>query len=96
MDCSETVTKVDLTSRPFKIWTEGKEDKAPILANALIISTGATAKRMFLPGEDTYWQNGISACAVCDGACSTHRAHEAGRRAARLADGATCTRYERG
>jgi hypothetical protein len=65
----ETVSKVDLTARPFKLWLEGKEDQAPIQTQALIISTGATAKRMFLPGEDVYWQNGISACAVCDGVC---------------------------
>ena len=37
-------------------------------AKALIISTGATAKRMHLPGEENLWQKGISACAVCDGA----------------------------
>ena len=74
----ETVTKVDLSSRPFKLWTEGKEDKDPVLTEALIISTGATAKRMFLPGEDIYWQNGISACAVCDGA-RPRRAAASGR-----------------
>ena len=76
----ETVTKVDLSSRPFKIWAEGKEDKAPVLAETLIISTGATAKRMSLPGEDIYWQNGISACAVCDGGHTRPRAQVQRRR----------------
>jgi len=61
---TETVDKVDLSQRPFKVWAGGQEYQA----SALIISTGATAKRMHLPGEDKLWQKGISACAVCDGA----------------------------
>jgi thioredoxin reductase (NADPH) len=61
---TETVDKVDLTQRPFKVWAAGQEYQA----KALIISTGATAKRMHLPGEENLWQKGISACAVCDGA----------------------------
>lgn len=70
---SETVSKVDLSQRPFKLWLEGKENEEPYLAKSLIISTGATAKRLFLPGEDFYWQKGISACAVCDGAVPIFR-----------------------
>ena len=61
---TETVDKVDLSQRPFKVWAGGQEYQA----KALIISTGATAKRMHLPGEEHLWQKGISACAVCDGA----------------------------
>ena len=61
---TETVDKVDLTQRPFKVWAAGVKYEA----KALIISTGATAKRMHLPGEENLWQKGISACAVCDGA----------------------------
>lgn len=37
------------------------------LARTVVIATGATAKRLGLPGEETYRQNGVSACAVCDG-----------------------------
>jgi thioredoxin reductase (NADPH) len=59
-----TVDKVDLSRRPFKVWAQDQEYQA----NALIITTGATAKRMNLPGEENLWQKGISACAVCDGA----------------------------
>jgi thioredoxin reductase (NADPH) len=44
---SETITKVDLSSRPFKIWKEGTESGDPVLADSLIIATGATAKRVF-------------------------------------------------
>jgi len=42
-------------------------------ADTIILATGASAKRLFLPGEDTYWQSGISACAVCDGAVPIFR-----------------------
>lgn len=70
---TETVAKVDFSSRPFKIWTEYNEDKDPVLAESVIITTGATAKRLNLPGENEYWQKGISACAVCDGALPIFR-----------------------
>ena len=65
---TETVTKLDLSKRPFKFWLEGKEDQEPNSADTIILATGASAKRLALPGEETYWQSGISACAVCDGA----------------------------
>lgn len=45
----------------------------PVLTPSLIMATGASAKRMHLPGEETYWQSGISACAVCDGAVPIFR-----------------------
>jgi thioredoxin reductase (NADPH) len=70
---TETVSKVDLSSRPFKYWREWSEDQAPDTADAIIIATGASARRLGLPGEDKYWQNGISACAVCDGAVPIFR-----------------------
>ena len=57
-----TVDNVDLNSNPFKIYAGGQEYQA----KSLIIATGAIAKRMGIPGETTYWQKGISACAVCD------------------------------
>lgn len=70
---TETISKVDFSAKPFKLWTEWNEDGEPITSDAVIISTGASAKRMYLPGEDTYWQQGISACAVCDGAVPIFR-----------------------
>ncbi|KAI8048889.1 hypothetical protein BDF22DRAFT_701729 [Syncephalis plumigaleata] len=70
---TETISKVDLSAKPFKIWREGEEDKEADTADAIIIATGATARRMHLPGEETYWQKGISACAVCDGAAPIFR-----------------------
>ncbi|EER30203.1 thioredoxin reductase [Candida tropicalis MYA-3404] len=70
---TETISKVDFSQRPFKLWTEFNEDSEPVTTDAVIIATGASAKRMHLPGEDTYWQQGISACAVCDGAVPIFR-----------------------
>jgi len=66
---TETIEKVDFSKRPFTVSTSGEEYKA----ETVIIATGATAKRLALPGEDTYWQKGISACAVCDGALPIFR-----------------------
>ncbi|VVT56706.1 uncharacterized protein SAPINGB_P005224 [Magnusiomyces paraingens] len=70
---TETVAKLDLSQRPFKLWTEYNETEEPQTADAIILATGASARRMNLPGEDTYWQAGISACAVCDGAVPIFR-----------------------
>lgn len=66
---TETVEEVDLSKRPFRVVTSEQE----VLAETLIISTGATAKRLHIPGEDVYWQRGMSACAVCDGALPMFR-----------------------
>jgi thioredoxin reductase (NADPH) len=71
---TETVSKIDLSRRPFRYWREDKErEEDAETADAVIIATGASAKRMNLPGEETYWQSGISACAVCDGAVPIFR-----------------------
>ncbi|KAG6379449.1 thioredoxin reductase [Boletus reticuloceps] len=70
---TETVSKIDLSARPFRYWREGQEDEEPETADAVIIATGASAKRLGLNGEDMYWQSGISACAVCDGAVPIFR-----------------------
>ena len=71
---SETVERVDLSSRPFKLWREYEEDESNYdTADAVIIATGASARRLGLKGEEQYWQNGISACAVCDGAVPIFR-----------------------
>ncbi len=67
---TETVSKVDFSSRPFKIWNESDE---LFEADAVVIATGATARRMGVPGEQQFWQRGVSACAVCDGALPMYR-----------------------
>lgn len=69
---SETVEWVDLSKRPFHLkGAFGTE----MLAKSLIVATGATAKRLDIPGtrEGEYWQKGVSACAVCDGALPIFR-----------------------
>lgn len=58
------VTSVDFTSRPFKIIVD--EEKT-IIAETVIIATGATAKWLGLKSEHKYRGYGVSACAVCDG-----------------------------
>lgn len=71
---TETIAKLDCKHRPFRLWREGAEDGEPTdTSDAVIIATGASAKRMNLPGEEKYWQHGISACAVCDGAVPIFR-----------------------
>ena len=70
---TETVSRLDLSERPFRYWREGQEDQEPETADTIIIATGASAKRLGLRGEETYWQSGISACAVCDGAVPIFR-----------------------
>ncbi|EON98324.1 putative thioredoxin reductase protein [Phaeoacremonium minimum UCRPA7] len=69
---SETIATLDLSSRPFKYTTEWSPEDTRT-ADSVIIATGASARRLGLPGEDKYWQNGISACAVCDGAVPIYR-----------------------
>ncbi|KAI0427528.1 hypothetical protein F5Y09DRAFT_29390 [Xylaria sp. FL1042] len=69
---SETVSKLDLSERPFKYETEWSPGEVHT-ADAIILATGASAKRLGLPGEEKYWQSGVSACAVCDGAVPIFR-----------------------
>lgn len=69
---TETVTKLDLSRRPFTIWTDEKE----VTAHTVIMATGAVAKRLPFQGSDEehgFWNKGISACAVCDGAAPIFR-----------------------
>ncbi|TXH26337.1 MAG: thioredoxin-disulfide reductase [Elusimicrobia bacterium] len=63
------VESVDFSSRPFKVVT----DEAEYRAKAVIIATGATAKRLHNDAEAKFWNRGISACATCDGALPIFR-----------------------
>ncbi|MEJ7603519.1 MAG: FAD-dependent oxidoreductase [Kofleriaceae bacterium] len=68
---TETITKLDLSRRPFRYWSDEQEGQA----KTIILATGATAKRDDIPGtrDGELWQKGVSACAVCDGALPMFR-----------------------
>ena len=70
---TEDVLSVDLSKRPFLV--TGASTK--LRAHSLIIATGATAKRLEIEGagDGEFWQRGVSACAVCDGAAPIFRNH---------------------
>ncbi|MDH3418821.1 MAG: thioredoxin-disulfide reductase [Gammaproteobacteria bacterium] len=59
----DQVNSVDLSQRPFHL----KGDNGEYSCDALIIATGASARYLGLPSEDTYRGRGVSACATCDG-----------------------------
>ncbi len=60
----QNVVKVDFSSNPKKVWLD---DGQELQAKSIIISTGASAKWLGLPGEQIYGGYGVSACATCDG-----------------------------
>ncbi|WVZ22838.1 hypothetical protein V8G54_001382 [Vigna mungo] len=71
---TETVTTVDFSERPLRVFT----DSTTVEAESVIVATGAVAKRLNFDGAgdgpDGFWNRGISACAVCDGAAPIFRA----------------------
>ncbi|KAK7262791.1 hypothetical protein RJT34_30372 [Clitoria ternatea] len=70
---TETVTEVQFSKRPFRVFT----DSTAVEAESIIVATGAVAKRLDFSGAndgpDGFWNRGISACAVCDGAAPVFR-----------------------
>jgi thioredoxin reductase (NADPH) len=67
---TDDIVKVDLKTHPFKLSSlEGKTTEAL----TVIIATGARANYLGLPSEDRFKNNGVSACAVCDGALPRFR-----------------------
>lgn len=67
---TEDVATVDLSKSPFTITSMNEEQYT---ANALIVATGATARRLPLDSEKRLWGRGISACATCDGSLPIFR-----------------------
>ena len=67
---TDDIAEVDFSSRPFKMKSAGSEE---IEAHSVIIATGASANYLGLESEDKYKNNGVSACAVCDGALPRFR-----------------------
>lgn len=60
-----TITHVDFAERPFKLLVDCEK---PVLADAVIIATGASARYLGLENERRLLGRGVSACATCDGA----------------------------
>ncbi|RAV98029.1 thioredoxin-disulfide reductase [Pseudochryseolinea flava] len=58
------VTSVDFSGYPHSVIVDEKDE---IIAHTVIIATGATAKYLGIPSEETFANRGVSACAVCDG-----------------------------
>lgn len=69
---TEDVESIDLSSRPFTIHGYDQTVKA----HSVIVATGATAKTLDLPSQSKFWSNGISACAICDGASAIFKQKE--------------------
>ncbi|MDP3897837.1 MAG: thioredoxin-disulfide reductase [Mesorhizobium sp.] len=61
---SDLVTDVDMSSRPFRLTCDSG---AVFTADAVIVATGAQAKWLGIPSEETFKGFGVSACATCDG-----------------------------
>jgi thioredoxin reductase (NADPH) len=59
----QAATRVDLSARPFGIWSGDEEWRA----KTLIVATGASARWLDVPGETTMRGRGVSSCATCDG-----------------------------
>ena len=60
---SSNVTNVDFSERPFKVWVDDELYES----DTVIISTGASARWLGIPGEEKLRGFGVSACATCDG-----------------------------
>ena len=60
---AQSATRVDLSSRPFGVWSGDQQWRA----KTVIVSTGASARWLGVPGEEKLRGRGVSACATCDG-----------------------------
>ncbi|MDN5698176.1 MAG: thioredoxin-disulfide reductase [Rubrobacter sp.] len=60
----DNIERVDFSERPFRLWPEGEEE--PVLANSVVIATGAKAKWLGLENEQRLMGRGVSGCATCD------------------------------
>ncbi|MEO0948266.1 MAG: thioredoxin-disulfide reductase [Cyanobacteria bacterium J06641_5] len=66
---TEDVIAVDLSQRPFTV----RSRERVLKAHSLIVATGAAPQRLNLPSEAQFWNAGIAACALCDGAAPIFR-----------------------
>ena len=61
---TDDVTRVDFSERPFRVYVGSEEHRA----DSIIVATGASARQLGLPSEQTLQGRGVSYCATCDGA----------------------------
>jgi thioredoxin reductase (NADPH) len=61
---SKMVTKVDFSTRPFHCQLDDGEE---VIADTVVVATGASARWLHLPGEEEFRGFGVSTCATCDG-----------------------------
>lgn len=61
---TDDVTRVDFSERPFRVYVGNDEHKA----DSVVVATGASARQLGLPSEQTLQGRGVSYCATCDGA----------------------------
>ena len=78
---TDDVTRVDFSERPFRVYVGSDEHRA----DSIIVATGASARQLGLPSEQTLQGRGVSYCATCDGAFFDKGPWGRGRR--RLGDG---------
>ncbi len=67
----DVAQSVDLSQWPFRVITE---EGLELYAMSLFIGTGATPRRLNVPGESEYWGKGVTTCAICD--APYHKGHE--------------------
>ena len=60
-------TRVDLSRRPFGVWTGATDGEPDVEATALVVATGAQSLMLGVPGEGRLLGHGVSTCATCDG-----------------------------
>jgi len=60
---ADEVTDIDVNRWPFTLTTENGDSYQAL---SVIIATGAEPRHLGVPGEDTYWAKGVTACAICD------------------------------
>ena len=67
----EDIIEVDFLKKPYLVIGT----KSKYLTHAIIIATGSHAKKLNIPGanENEFWQKGVTACAICDGAAPIFR-----------------------
>ena len=59
-----SVVETDFSSRPYRIKTDDDEE---FLADSVVITSGASARRLGIPGEENFIGRGVSYCGTCDG-----------------------------